>query len=282
MRTHRYADWIFCKDDKQKEIERGFMEKMDKSMNNYYVVDLAHVIKVIWRKIWVVILAGVATAVVGFVLSAFVIAPSYSSSIMLYVNNTSGSGNAGATISSSELTAAQNLAKTYQVILKNRTTLERVIEVAGVDYEWEEVYNMIHSSAVNETEVMRITVTCGDANEAARIADGISKVLPDRISQIIQGSTMTEVDSAVVDHEKVGPSITMFTVVGFALGVILAVLSLIVSALMDNTIHDEEHVTKTYDYPILAKIHNLEEGGTKKYGYYYSRYKQSNTNQETK
>ena len=255
---------------------------MEKNVNNYYVVDLAHIMKVIWRKIWIVILFGVIVSMLGFVLSAFVIAPTYSSSIMLYVNNTSNSGNVGATISSSELTAAQNLAKTYQVLLKNRTTLERVIAEAGVDYDWEEVYDMINSSAVNETEVMRITVTCGDADEAAKIADGISRVLPNRISEIIEGSTMAVVDSAVVDYEKVGPSVTMYTVIGFAVGVILSVLALIVSALMDNTIHDEEHITKTYGYPILAKIPNLSGGGTRKHGYYYSRYKQNSGTQEAK
>ena len=250
------------------------MEKTEKSVNSYYVVDLAHVMKVIWRKIWAVVLASVIAAGLGFSLAAFVIAPTYSSSIMLYVNNSSNSGNISSSISSSELTAAQNLAKTYQVLLKNRTTLERVIDEAGVSYDWEDVYDMIDSAAVNETEVMRITVTCGDATEAAKIAGGIAKVLPERISEIIEGATMEVVDSAVVNSDKVGPSITMYTIVGFMLGAIISVLALIISALMDNTIHDEEHVTKTYGYPILAKIPNLLEGGTKKYGYYnrYSRY----------
>ena len=256
------------------ENEREFMEKTEKSVNSYYVVDLAHVMKVIWRKIWAVVLASVIAAGLGFSLAAFVIAPTYSSSIMLYVNNSSNSGNISSSISSSELTAAQNLAKTYQVLLKNRTTLERVIDEAGVSYDWEDVYDMIDSAAVNETEVMRITVTCGDATEAAKIAGGIAKVLPERISEIIEGATMEVVDSAVVNSDKVGPSITMYTIVGFMLGAIISVLALIISALMDNTIHDEEHVTKTYGYPILAKIPNLLEGGTKKYGYYnrYSRY----------
>ncbi|MBQ9779582.1 MAG: hypothetical protein IJW00_01425 [Clostridia bacterium] len=255
------------------------MEKTERSVNNYYVVDMSHVIKVIWRKIWAVALASVLVAALGFLLAAFVIAPTYSSSIMLYVNNSS---NAESGINNSELTAAQNLAKTYQVLLKNRTTLERVIDEAGVDYDWEDVYDMIDSAAVNETEVMRITVTCGDANEAAKIADGIAKVLPDRISEIIEGATMEVVDSAVVNNEKVGPSVAMYTVVGFALGAILSVLVLIISALMDNTIHDEEHVTKTYGYPILAKIPNLLDGGTKKYGYYYSRYQKDSDKQATK
>ena len=173
-------------------------------------------------------------------------------------------------VSSSELTAAQNLAKTYTVLLKNRTTLERIIDETGIDYTWEEVYDMIESSPVNETEVMQVTVTCEDPYEAELIANGIAKILPQRIAEIIEGSSMEVVDSAIVNPEKVAPSITVYTVVGFILGAILAVAVLIVSALMDNTVHDEEYVIKTYDYPILAKVPNLLDGGAKKYGYYYS------------
>ena len=190
---------------------------------------------------------------------------------MLYVNNSSFSvGDLGFSISSSELTAAQTLAKTYTVLLMNRTTLERIIDETGIDYTWEEVYDMIESSPVNETEVMQVTVTCEDPYEAERIANGIAKILPQRIAEIIEGSSMEVVDSAIVNTEKVAPSITVFTVVGFIIGAILAVAVLIISALMDNTVHDEEYVIKTYDYPILAKVPNLLDGGTKKYGYYYS------------
>jgi hypothetical protein len=38
---------------------------------------------------------------------------------------------------------------------------------------------------------------------------------------------------------------------------------------MDDTIHDEEYVLRTYDYPILAKIPNLVNDSAKRYGYYY-------------
>ena len=247
------------------------MDKTERNAGDYYVVDLSHIVKVIWRNVWVVAIVSLIVAVIGFSVAAFAIAPTYSSSVMLYVNNSSFSvGDLGFSISSSELTAAQTLAKTYTVLLMNRTTLERIIDETGVDYTWEEVYDMIESSPVNETEVMQVTVTCEDPYEAERIANGIAKILPQRIAEIIEGSSMEVVDSAIVNTEKVAPSITVFTVVGFIIGAILAVAVLIISALMDNTVHDEEYVIKTYDYPILAKVPNLLDGGTKKYGYYYS------------
>lgn len=247
------------------------MDKTERNVNDYYVVDLSHVIKVVWRNVWVVILVSIIVAALAFSLAAFVIAPTYSSSIMLYVNNSSFNvGDLGFSISSSQLTAAQSLAKTYTVLLKNRTTLERIIDDTGVNYGWEDLYDMIESSPVNETEVLRVTVTCKDPYEAARIADGIAKILPQRIAEIIEGASMEVVDSAIVDTEKVAPSITMYTFVGFVVGALLAVLVLIIAALMDNTVHDEEYVIKTYNYPILAKVPNLLGTGTKKYGYYYS------------
>ena len=247
------------------------MDKTERNAGDYYVVDLSHIVKVIWRNVWVVAIVSLIVAVIGFSVAAFAIAPTYSSSVMLYVNNSSFSvGDLGFSISASELTAAQTLAKTYTVLLMNRTTLERIIDETGIDYTWEEVYDMIESSPVNETEVMQVTVTCEDPYEAERIANGIAKILPQRIAEIIEGSSMEVVDSAIVNTEKVAPSITVFTVVGFIIGAILAVAVLIISALMDNTVHDEEYVIKTYDYPILAKVPNLLDGGTKKYGYYYS------------
>ena len=245
------------------------MDNNEKNIKDYYVVDLAYIAKIVWQKIWIVALVSIAAAVLGFSIAAFIITPTYSSSVMLYVNNSSFTvGDLGFSISSSELTAAQSLAKTYTVLLKNRTTLERLIDETGVDYTWEDIYDMIESSPVNETEVMRVTVTSEDPYEAERIANGIAKVLPQRIAEIVEGASMEVVDSAIADTKKVAPSISMFTAAGFILGLIGTIVVLIIMVLMDNTVHDDEYVIKTYDYPILAKIPDLTESGTRKYAYY--------------
>ncbi len=248
------------------------MERADKNIKDYYVVDLAHIVKVVWQRIWAVAFVSILTTVIGFSLAAFIIPPTYSSSIMLYVNNSSFNvGDLGFSISSSELTAAHSLAKTYTVLLKNRTTLERLIDETGVDYDWKEIYDMIESGPVEETEVMQVTVTCRNPYEAERIANGIATVLPQRITEIVEGATMEVVDSAIAETDKVAPSIALYTAVGFLLGAMLSLLVLIIIALMDNTVHDEEYIIRTYDYPILAKVPNLNGAGGKKYAYVSSR-----------
>lgn len=253
---------------------------MDKKNENlkqeYYTIDLLHIAKYLWQRVWILILAGLVAAGIGFSYAGFAIAPTYSSSIMLYVNNSSFSlGNTNFSITASEITAAQSLVNTYAEILNNRTTLERVIEKADVDYTYEQLYRMIEAAPSNETEIMRVTVTAEDPYEAAKIANCIAEVLPVRIAEIIEGASMEVVDSAVPKLTKVAPSITRYTAVGLVLGVVGAALVLVIAALRDDTIHDEDYVLRTYDYPILAKIPDLVDGGRGgRYGRYsrYGRY----------
>lgn len=251
-------------------------KKNNANLKDYYVIDLVHIAKYILHRIWVVALSGVLAAAIAFSFAAFVITPTYSSSIMLYVNNSSFTvGDLGFSISSSEISAAQSLVKTYTVLLKNRTTLEKIIDDTKVNYTWEELYEKIEAAPVNETEIMEVTVTTNDPYESEKIANGIAKILPKRVSEIVEGSSMEVVDSAIANTKKVAPSITKYTVIGFILGVLLSVAVLVVLSMFDSTIHDEEYILNNYGYPILAKIPDLLETGTKKYSYYNS-YQKSN------
>lgn len=251
------------------------MDKKENTNREYYAVDLMHIFKALWHRAWVIVLSGLVVAAIGFSIAAFVITPKYSSSIMLYVNNSSFSlGNTSFSISSSEITAAQSLVKTYSEILNNRTTLERVIEKIGDDYTYKELYLMLETEPSNDTEIMRVTVTSDDPHEASKIANCIAEVLPVRIAEIIDGASMEVVDYAVPEFDKVSPSITRYTAVGLIFGVLLSVVVLAISAMMDDTIHNEEYILQTYDYPILAKVPDLLSSGSKSYSY-YKNYKSS-------
>ena len=244
---------------------------MNQNIKNkdYFSIDIKHVLSMLLKKIWLIIICCVIGATGAFCYSAFIIPPKYSADILLYVNNSSLSvGGTSFSISSSEITAAQSLVKTYIAILKNRTTLDAVIEKSGVNYTSQELYKMISAESVNETEVFKVKVTSNDPYDSAKIANCIAKVLPMRISEIIEGSSMKVVDSAVVNRNKVSPSITKYTGLGGLVGALFAAMVVIVMAVVDDTIHDEEYILQNYDYPILAKVPDLYSNDSKGYSYY--------------
>ncbi len=250
------------------------MNNSEIKTKEYYSIDLIHLAKSLLRRAWVIVLSALVAAAIGFSAATFLIAPKYSSSIMLYVNNSSVSLGEFS-ISSSEISAAQSLLKTYIVMLQNRTTLNQVIEKSGVEYDYEQLNRMIDAKSVNNTEVLRVTVTSEDPYEAANIANCIAEVLPVRIAEIIEGASMEVVDAATVDLKKVSPSITKYTAIGLIAGVVLSAAALVLIAAFDKTVHNEEYLLRTYDYPILAKIPNLVDTSSKGYGY---RYYQKNKN----
>lgn len=238
----------------------------------YYQIDVVHIIKSLWKRAWLILLCGVLVAAIGFAIASFGITPTYSSHVKLYVNNSSFSlGNTNFSISESELTAAQSLVRTYGEILDSRSTLERVIEKTGVDYNWKQLSSMISYAPSNNTEIMRVTVTSTDPYEASDIANTIAEVLPVRLSEIIDGASMEVVDSAIPEMQKVAPSISRYTRMGFLLGAVLAAAAIVILTLLDDTIHDEEYVLKHYDYPILGKVPNLIDVGGNSYAAYARR-----------
>ena len=184
-------------------------------------------------------------------------------------NKSASASNPNYSISSADIYASQSLVRTYGEILNSRSTLELVIEKADLDYTWMELSKMIEYASANDTEIMRITVACNDPYEACEIANTIAEVLPIRISEIIDGSTMKVADPAVPNTQKVAPSVTKYTAIGLLIGVIISAGILVVLAVLDNTIHDEDYVISTFEYPILGRVSNLMHDDKKTYGYGY-------------
>ena len=250
----------------------------------HYTVDIFHIMRSLWRRAWVIVLVGILVAGMAFSYASFVVDETFSSSIMLYVNNTSSSKtNNNFNISASEISAAQELVKTYTEILNSRTTLEAVIEEANIpQYTYRGLASVIKAEPANETEIMRVTVTTRDPEESSDIANAIAVVLPERISEIIDGASVEIVESAVPNYSKVAPNITRYTIIGFFIGVVIAAAVLVITAMMDDTIHDEEYVIQIYECPILAKVPDLLDSGNKRrrYGYYYQAKNKPQTDSE--
>ena len=244
------------------------MENRQFNNREEYTIDLLYLLKALLKKAWFLILMGIIAGALAFGYTSNFVTPMYSSSVLLYVNNSSLSlGNVS--ISASELSAAQSLVDTYVVILNNRTTMEEVAEHAGVDCSAAELMGMVSAAQVNGTEVFRVTVTTDSPQKAKRIANSIAEVLPGRVQDIIDGSSMRIVDSAVVNNNPVSPNITKNTAIGIFLGVVFAAALVVVFALLDDTIRGVDHLTQNYNVPILAKIPDLVYEETQKKGSYY-------------
>lgn len=238
--------------------------------SEYIKIDLLKMVEGILRRWWTIILVMVVSGAMLFSYAAFIVTPMYEASVLMYVNNSSFSvGATSFSISSSEISAAKSLVDTYLVILETRLTLNEVIQRGSLDCSYEELCEMISAESVNATEVFSVTVTSDDPLEAEHIANTIALVLPNKIADVVEGSSVSIVDYAVVPSEKVSPSIKMYTVVGLLLGLLLSSGSIALIEIMDNQIHSESYLLENFgDIPLLTVVPDMAAEHSKK-GYYY-------------
>ena len=249
---------------------------MNNKENDEIEIDLLQLIKVLWRKSLIIILVAVIAAAGAFAATLTLITPTYQATTSFYVNNSSISiGSMNYSISAGELSASTSLVNTYIYILKSRTTLEDVIEKAQVPYTYTELDKMVNTKTVANTAAFDVTVTSKSPTEAEHIANTIATVLPERITEIVDGSNVRIVDYAIVPAHRAGPSYTRNTIIGFLAGAVLAAAIIIIRFLIDEqndiVIHSSDELKELYpDIKVLALIPDMRL--SEKKGYYYSSY----------
>jgi capsular polysaccharide biosynthesis protein len=203
----------------------------------------------------------------------------------MYVNNSTF--NLGATsfsISSSDLSASNSLVSAYLYILKSRTTLEEVIQLADLSYSPDELVKMIETRSVSETGAFEVTVTSTNPAEVELIANSIAKVLPERIAEIVDGTSVRIVDYAIIPSQRSGPSIVKNTILGILIGGILSVIVIILKYMINDTsrmmIQSVDDLRAMYpDMMVLATIPDMRLN-EKKNGYYSTYYAQEESSKK--
>ncbi|MBQ8894611.1 MAG: polysaccharide biosynthesis tyrosine autokinase [Clostridia bacterium] len=239
--------------------------------NEVVDIDLKRLLKAVWRKVWLICIVSILGAAAALAWTIYMVTPLYKSSAMFYVNNSSISmGDASLSISSADISASKNLVKTYAVILQSRSCLNDVIDYANLDYSYGQLRGMISASSVNETEVFQVVVTSPDPTEAERIANAIAYILPNQITDIVEGTSAKIVDYAVAASAPSSPDYSKNTFLGFLVGLGLSVCVIVLRALYDVTIRNEEDIEQCTSHPILAAVPDMNAHS--KGGYYYYGY----------
>jgi len=240
-------------------------------------IDLMQLFAAVLRKWWMLVIAVIVGGVVAFGYTYFFVTPTYQASVLMYVNSSVSVGGKALSISAGDINTAKTLVETYRVILGTRLTLEEVIEVADLDYSYGQLNSMISSAAVNGTEIFRITVTGPDPEEACKIANTISYVLPDKIADVVEGSSVRTVDMAVVPGGRSSPNYSKNTVMGMVIGFVLSAGIIVLMYMFNDSIQSEDWLIQTFkdDIPLLAIIPDTNPSDKRRYGYYKRGYYKS-------
>ena len=166
-----------------------------------------------------------------------------------------------ANVTSDQLTSASRLVSTYSIIVKSDTVLNQVIANLGLNMTYETLASKVEVSAVDETQVMEITVTDPNPDGARQVCEQITQVAPDAILTAVEAGSVKVISAASVDPDPVSPNIPRNTAIAGVLGLVACVGILFLRVLLDNKINTEDDVTKHLGLTVIGVIPNYENGG---------------------
>lgn len=185
------------------------------------LIDPNKVFSALGRKFWVILLVGLLCG--GIVLTGllFLVTPKYEASVKLYVNNRAVPGES---MSSGDLDTSRDLTDSCVVILNTRETLCAAIEYAKADYTYAQLKGMVRAEAVDDTEILEVTVRAEDPQMAEKLANAIAHVLPLRVSEVIETASVKIVEAAVVPESQCSPNYVWDTIIAFLVGTFLSAI----------------------------------------------------------
>ena len=225
-------------------------------MNETIELDLYDLLRALIKRIWIIGLCAVIAGAAALIYTMNFVAPQYTASICIYVNN--NSDRESNYISSSDLSAASQLVATYVKIVQSDAVLEKVASDAGVILSAAQIRSMIETSTVSKTGMFEVMVTSTNPQMSADIANTIAKIAPDQITAIIEGSSAKIIDYAKVPRKPSGPDYVKNMTVGFVCGLVLSVLAVAIVHLADNRVKGEQDLKNICKIPVLGRIPNLD------------------------
>ena len=217
-------------------------------------IDLRVIFAVIKKNIIPIILVTVIFGVTAFLGSKFLIAKKYQASATLIVNNKS---NNSTTINQAEITAAQNLADVYAIIIKSDTVLQQVIDDLKLNMTYEQLSKEISVSAVNSTQVIEISMQHTDAQFAKKIIADIVKIAPPIIADKVEAGSVKVISDAN-NGNPVSPNSLKNAIIGAVIGLVITLAVIIIKELFNNTFKSEDDIVNTLNIPLLGVIPNVD------------------------
>ena len=253
------------------DVKNTNTKTTDAKKNEIAEIDLIPIFMALLKKAWLIILAALVVGAGFFAGTKFLVTPTYRASFTAYVNNRSQYYSDDTNrLTSSDLSAAQELVRAYSKIITSRTVLTTAADTINYKVSYSQLSSMVSTSVENETGIITVYVVGETPKEAYELALATAEVAPVQIADIIEGSSMKIIDTPRTPTGIYKPSYIKNTILGMFTGAAVAALYIVIRQLVDDKIKSEDALEAKFSIPVVGVIPDMNAGS--KHGGYYKGY----------
>jgi len=220
-------------------------------------IDVLQLVKVLWKRKWIIVLAALVAGVVSFAYSSFVIKPQYTSTTRIYVVNRNQADKPG--LSNQDLQAGAYLVKDYREIILSQDVLEKVVTDQKLTIDAKTLGKKVSVNVPTDTRIVSISVRDVNPEEASRIANALREVAAQKIISITRVSDVTTLDEARPATSPSSPNIRRNTMMSVIVVTGLVILVVLLVELLDDRVKRPEDIEEVMQLSLLGVVPNLEK-----------------------
>ena len=220
-------------------------------------IDLKELFDIFWSKKFLIFIVVAAFIILGLIYEIAIKTPVYTSSttLVLAMSDTNKDENS---ITTTDITINSKLVSTYSEIVKSKNVLRKVIENLQIDEDEENIRKNVTVTSVQDTEVIKISVTHKNAAYSAKIANEIGKVFSEKVNEIYNINNVYVLDDAEIQDEPSNINYVKDIVIFALAGFVLVAGYVFLLNMLDTTVKTVEDIEKTCGVSVLATIPVIE------------------------
>lgn len=211
-------------------------------------ISLGELFSILKRSKWLIASLAIIAALIAFLVSSFVISPTYEASTQVLV----APKQSEQSIDLGQVQSSINLVNTYRVIIQSPAILEQVQEnVVGAP---DTIANLITVNSEQNSQVINIKVQHTNPVLATDIANEISDVFSKEVPELMSVDNVKVLSNASVPMFPVKPNILLNTAIATVLGLMIGVAIAFLKVVLDRRIKTEQDVENILELPVLGSI----------------------------
>ena len=222
-----------------------------------FEIDVFQLVKVLWKRKFLIVLTAIIAGLAAFAYSSFVIKPQYTSTTRIYVVNRNQADKPGLT--NQDLQAGAYLVKDYREIILSQDVLEKVVADQKLTMDAKTLGRKVSVTVPADTRIVSISVRDGNPEEASRIANAVREVAAQKIISVTRVSDVTTLEEARPATSPSSPNIRRNTMIATIAGVGFVTIIVLLVELLDDRVKRPEDIEEVMHISLLGVIPNLEK-----------------------
>ena len=222
-----------------------------------FEIDVFQLVKVLWKRKFLIVLTAIIAGLVAFAYSSFVIKPQYTSTTRIYVVNRNQADKPGLT--NQDLQAGAYLVKDYREIILSQDVLAKVVADQKLTMDAKTLGKKVSVTVPADTRIVSISVRDGNPEEASRIANALREVAAQKIISVTRVSDVTTLEEARPATSPSSPNIRRNTMMATIAGVGFVTVIVLLVELLDDRVKRPEDIEEVMHLSLLGVIPNLEK-----------------------